>query len=65
MKQQVVLYSRPGTDLHASLCDAFMAHAGWVAIEEAFYEIVTMTAGWGPAAKYTRWTLRAAAVGRA
>jgi hypothetical protein len=59
------MYSRPGTDLHADLCQAFLAQYGWVAIDEAFYEILTMTPGWGPGERYTRWTLRHALAGQA
>jgi hypothetical protein len=61
----VTLYSRPGTDLHADLCDAFMAHAGWLVVQEAFYEILTMDPGWGPGGRYTRWSLRHAPAGQA
>jgi hypothetical protein len=64
-QQRVVLYSRPGTDLHKALCDAYLAAYGWTTIEEVFYEILTMTDGWGPGARYTRWLLRQAASGQA
>jgi hypothetical protein len=63
--QQVVLFSRPGTPLHDDLCTAFLALAGWVTVDAAFYEIITMTDGWGPGARYTRWLLRPAPAGKA
>jgi hypothetical protein len=63
--QQVVLFSRPGTPLHEDLCTAFLALQGWTTVDGLFYEILTMTAGWGPRAIYTRWTLRLAAAGTA
>jgi hypothetical protein len=62
---QVVIYTRPGIDLHEALCDAYLAHAGWVTIDEVFHEILTMSDGWGPGARYTRWLLRQAPAGRA
>ncbi len=62
----VVLYSRPGTDLHIGLCDAFLGPTrGWTTIDESFYEILTMTDGWGPRGIYTRWLLRPAPAGQA
>lgn len=60
-----VLYTRPGTVLHGALCDAFLQHGGWAVVDEAFYEIVTMSAGWGPGGRYTRWQLRQAPTGQA
>ncbi len=61
----VVIYTRPGTDLHEALCDAFLKLGGWTTIEDSFYEILTMADGWGPRSLYTRWQLRPATAGTA
>ncbi len=59
----IVIYTRPGTELHGALCDAFLMLGGWTTIDESFCEIMTMASGWGPRALYTRWTLRPAIAG--
>lgn len=40
--ETLTVVSLVGSDMHGVLCDAFMRHGGFVAIDGALYEIVTM-----------------------
>jgi hypothetical protein len=39
----LIVTSLRDTTLHGVMCDAFMKHGGFVAIDGALYEILTMT----------------------
>jgi len=56
---KLVVYTKPGTEQHDRLCDAFLGETrGWYVTDRGdFWEVATMDGGWGPGAVYTRWVL--------
>lgn len=55
----VTIHVTRGSTLHALLCDAFMDHAGYVAIDGALYEILTVNIDAHKADAFA-WTARRA-----